>query len=104
MLMCDDCPIGKWARYKLAPGKEYNKDCMAAVRKVITYAWYILNGGPSPNRDMQDFYERKLGTAYSEVGRETMTAFGYPPRLSFVKAVSAEVYAHLPEQPSELQT
>ena len=53
---------------------------------------------------MQDFYERKLGTAYSEVGRETMTAFGYPPRLSFVKAVSAEVYAHLPEQPSELQT
>ena len=104
MLMRDDCLIGKWARYKLASGKEYNKVCMAAARKVITYAWYILSGVPSPNRDMQDFYERKLNSAYGEVGRETMTEFGYPTRLSFVKSVSAEVYAHLPDRSSELQT
>ena len=56
----------------------------------------IQNGVPSLNRDMEDFYERKLGTSYAEVGRETMTEFG--------KAVSAEVYAHLPERSSELQT
>ena len=42
--------------------------------------------------------------ADAEVGRETMTAFGYPTRSSFVKAVSAEVYAHFPERSSELQT
>ena len=53
---------------------------------------------------MQAFYERKLGTAYAEVGREAMAEFGYPTRSSFVKAVSAEVYAHLPERSSELQT
>ena len=104
MLRRDDCPIGQWAKRKLASGKDYNKVCMAAARKVITYAWYILSGIPSPNRDMQDFYERKLERSYSEVGRETMTAFGYPTRSSFVKAVSAEVYAHLPERSSELQT
>ena len=104
VLRRDDCPVARWAKRKLASGKDYNKVCMAAARKVITYAWYILSGVPSPNRDMQDFYERKLERSYSEVGRETMTAFGYPTRSSFVKAVSAEVYAHLPEQPSELQT
>ena len=104
VLRRDDCPVGRWARRKLASGKEYNKVCMAAARKVVTYAWYILNGVPSPNRDMQAFYERKLGASYAEVGREAMAEFGYPTRSSFVKAVSAEVYAHLPEQPGELQT
>lgn len=104
MIRRDDCPIGKWARYKLATGKEYNKVCMAAARKVVTYAWYILNGVPSPNRDMQAFYERKLGVTYAEVGRETMTEFGFPTRTSFVSAVSEEVYGHLPEKSSELQT
>ena len=34
----------------------------------------------------------------------TMAEFGFPTRSSFVKAVTAEVYAHLPEQPGELQT
>ena len=104
MLRRDDCPIGRWARRKLAEGKEYNKVCMAAARKVITYAWYILSGVPSPNRDMQDFYERKLATSYGEVGRKEMTAIGYPTTASFVEAISAEVYGHLPDKSSELQT
>ena len=104
VLRRDDCPVARWANRKLASGKDYNKVCMAAARKVITYAWYILCGVPSPNRDMQDFYERKLGRSYGEVGRETMTEFGYPTRSAFVKAVSAEVYAHLSERSSELQT
>ena len=104
VLRRDDCPVARWAKRKLASGKDYNKVCMAAARKVITYAWYILCGVPSPNRDMQDFYERKLGRSYGEIGREAMTEFGYPTRRSFVKAVSAEVYAHLPERSSELQT
>ena len=104
VLRRDDCPIAQWANRKLASGKDYNKVCMAAARKVITYAWYILCGVPSPNRDMQDFYERKLGRSYGEVGRETMTEFGYPTRSAFVKAVSAEVYAHLSERSGELQT
>ena len=73
-------------------------------RKEITYAWYILSGEPSPNRDMQDFYERKHERSYSEVGRATMAEFGYPTRRSFVESVSAEVYAHLSERSSELQT
>ena len=96
-LRCDESPIGRWARRKLASGKEYNKVCMAAARKVITYAWYILNDVPSPNRDTQAFYERKLARAYGEVGRDEMTKHGFPTRASFVKAVSAEVLAHLPE-------
>ena len=104
VLRRDDCPVARWAKRKLASGKDYNKVCMAAARKVITYAWYILCGVSSPNRDMQDFYERKLGRSYGEIGREAMTAFGYPTRRSFVKAVLAEVYAHLPERSSELQT
>lgn len=104
MLRRDDCPIGRWARRKLAEGKEYNKVCMAAARKVITYAWYILRGVPSPNRDMQSLYERKLAKSYGEVGRKEMTAIGYPSTSSFVEAISAEVYGHLPEKSSELQT
>ena len=104
VLRRDDCPIGLWAKRKLASGKDYNKVCMAAARKVITYTWYILSGVPSPSRDMQDFYERKLGMSYAEVGRATMAELGYPTRSSFVKAVSVEAYAHLPERSNKLQT
>jgi len=104
MIRRDDCPIEKWARHKLATGKEYNKVCMTAARKVVTYARYILNGVQSPNRDMQAFYERKLGVTYAEVGRETMTELGYPTRSSFVMAVSDDECAHLAEKSSELQT
>ena len=96
VLRCDGGPVGRWARRKLASGKEYNKVCMAAARKVVTYAWYILNGVPSPNRDMQAFYERKLARAYGEVGRDEMAKLGFPTRATFVKALSAEVFAHLP--------
>jgi len=97
VLRCGESPIGRWARRKLASGKEYNKVCMAAARKVVTYAWYILNDVPSPNRDAQAFYERKLARAYGEVGRDEMAKHGFPTRASFVKAVSAEVFANLPE-------
>ena len=97
VLRCDGGPVGRWARRKLASGKDYNKVCMAAARKVVTYAWYILSGVPSPNREMQEFYERKLARAYGEVGRDEMSKHGFPTRASFVKAVSAEVFAHLPK-------
>ena len=46
---------------------------------------------------MQAFYERKLGASYGEVGREEMSRIGFPTRRSFVEAVSAEVYGHLPD-------
>ena len=97
VLRRDDCPVARWARRKLASGKGYNKVCMAAARKVVTSAWYILSGVPSPNREMQEFYERKLTRAYGEVGHDEMSKHGFPTRASFVKAVSAEVFAHLPE-------
>ena len=97
VLRRDDCPVARWARRKLASGKDYNKVCMAAARKIVTYAWYILSGVPSPNREMQEFYERKLARAYGEVGRDGMSKCGFPTRASFVKAVSAEVFGHLPE-------
>ena len=97
VLRCGENSVGRWARRKLASGKEYNKVCMAAARKVVTYAWYILNGVPSPNRDMQAFYERKLARAYGEVGRGEMAKLGFPTRATFVKALSAEVFAHLPK-------
>ena len=70
---------------------------MAAARKVVTYAWYILSGVLSPSREMQAFYERKLARAYGEVRRNEMPKLGFPTRASFVKAVSAEVFGHLPE-------
>ena len=67
------------------------------ARKIVTYACYILSGVPSPNREMQAFYERKLARAYGEIGRDEMSKRGFPTMASFVKAVSAEVFAHLPE-------
>ena len=35
--------------------------------------------------------------SYGEVGRDEMSKHGFPTRASFVKAVSAEVFAHLPK-------
>ena len=56
LLRRNDCPAAKWAKRKLAEGKNYNKVCMAVARKTITYAWYVLKGIPSPGREMQPFY------------------------------------------------
>ena len=46
---------------------------------------------------MERVYERWIP-------EDALTLVEAPTRSSFVKSVSAEVYAHLPERSSELQT
>lgn len=104
VLRRNDCQVAKWARRKLAEGKNYNKVCMAVARKVVTYSWYVLRGIPTPGREMQAFYERKMARAYGEAGRETMAALGYASRREFVESASKDVYGHLPPAQGGLQT
>ena len=99
-----DCPVAKWARRKLAEGKNRNKVCMAVARKVVTYAWYVLKGIPTPGREMQSFYERKMARAYGETGREAMAALGFPKRSDFVSRAVLDVFGHLPPAQRGLQT
>ena len=104
VLRRNDCQVAKWARRKLAEGKSYNKVCMAVARKVVTYSWYVLRGIPTPGREMQAFYGRKMARAYGEAGRETMAALGYASRREFVESASKDVYGHLPPPQGGLQT
>ena len=90
----DDCLVGK----------NRNKVCMAVARKVVTYAWYVLKGIPTPGREMQSFYERKMARAYGETGREAMAALGFPKRSDFVSRAVLDVFGHLPPAQRGLQT
>ena len=87
--------LAKWGRGLLARGKPYNKVVGAVARKLATYAWHVLMGHPTPDREGEATFRRKIAALYSKVGAEAMKARGFTKRADFVEAVAAPVYAHL---------
>ncbi len=65
---CAATSIGKWGWRMLNKGKPKNKVACAIGRKLLTYAWYIMRGDPTPNREGEKFYRRKLVRFCSVLG------------------------------------
>lgn len=95
--LCSKSDIGKWGWRMINRGKPKNKVCCAIGRKLITYVWHILRGDPSPNREGEGIFKRKMLRFYSVLGRQRMFELGYPTRADFSNAMSARFYGHLPE-------
>ena len=95
--LCSKSDIGKWGWHMINKGKPKNKVCCAIGRKLITYAWHILRGDPSPNREGEGVFKRKMLRFYSVLGKQRMIELGYPTRADFANAMSARFYGHLPE-------
>ena len=95
--LCSKSDIGKWGWRMINRGKPKNKVCCAIGRKLITYAWHILRGDPTPNREGEDVFKRKMLRFYSVLGKQRMIELGYSTRADFASSMSARFYGHLPE-------
>ena len=95
--LCSKSDIGKWGWRMINRGKPKNKVCCAIGRKLITYAWHILRGDPTPNREGEDVFKRKMLRFYSVLGKQRMIELGYSTRADFASSMGARFYGHLPE-------
>ena len=59
---CANSKLGKWGWAMVNRGKPRNKVACAIGRKLITYGWHIMRGDPTPNRDSEAFFKRKMRT------------------------------------------
>lgn len=93
---CGDTPLGKWGWHLFYSGKPKNKATSAVARKLLTYAWHILRGDPTPNREAEKFYRRKLVRFCGVPGKKRLKELGYPKREDFAEKHTSRVYAGLP--------
>ena len=92
---CAATSIGKWGWRMLNRGKPKNKVACAIGRKLLTYAWHIMRGDPTPNREGEKFYRRKLVRFCSVLGKERMKELGFEKRDAFAEFHASKIYAGL---------
>lgn len=85
-------------------GKPNNKVVCAVGHKLVTYAWHIMRGDPTPNRDGETLFRRKMMRLFSELGKARMKELGYPSRTDFAEAMAKKFYGALPEASKESAT
>ena len=95
--MCSKTGVGKWGWAMVNRGKPKNKVVCAVGRKLVTHAWHIMRGDPTPNRDGEPMFKRKMARFYSELGKERMKSLGYGTRDDFADAMSKRFYGNLPD-------
>ena len=78
-------------------GKPRNKVACAIGRKLINYRWHIMRGDPTPNRDSEAFFKRKMRTFHQEIGAKRMHELGLGTRNQFADAQANLIYGNLPE-------
>ena len=95
--------LGKWGWAMINRGKPKNKVVCAIGRKIMTYAWHILMGHPTPSRDSESMFKRKMVRLFSELGKARMKELGYASREDFANTMASKFYGHLPiEEKSEV--
>ena len=97
-----DNNMAKWARRKIAAGKNRNVVVCGLARKLVVRAWHILMGHPVPDREGERSFRLKLAKLASAVGREHLATLGYKKPAEYVEAVCARIYPA--DKPGELPT
>lgn len=94
---CGKSKLGKWGWAMINRGKPRNKVACAIGRKHITYGWHIMRGDPTPNRDSEAFFKRKMRTFHQAIGAKRMHELGLGTRNQFADAQANLIYGNLPE-------
>ena len=94
--------MAKWARRKIASGKNRNVVVCGLARKLIVRAWHILMDHPVPDRSGERSFRLKLAKLASAAGREHLDALGYKKPADYIDAVCDRLYPL--ETRGELQT
>ena len=97
MTNCAKTSLGKWAWRMFNAGKPKMKVQCAVGHKLLTYAWHVMRNDPTPNREHEGMFLRKLSRLCGVAGDERLTALGYTKRKDFYDAMTKIVYGHLPE-------
>ena len=96
---CAQSGLGKWGWRLINRGKARNKVVCAIGGKLATYAWHIMRGDETPNRDGEALFRRKMVEFYSDIGKKRMRELGYGSRQEFASFWVKEFYGHLPQDP-----
>lgn len=94
---CGDSTLGKWGHRLIFRGKARNKVVCAVARKQTLYAWHIMRGDPTPNRENEDFFRRKMIRFAGDLGKARVRAAGYGSRAEFAERHIRRLYGHLPK-------
>ena len=95
---CGGMKIGKWGMRLVFRGKHKNKAACAVGRKLLTYAWHIMRGDPTPNREDEAFFKRKMKRFFSVLGAKRMKELGYASAQDFADKKAEPLYGHLPKK------
>ena len=92
-----DTALGKWGWHLLYKGKSRNEVVCAVARKLITYAWHILRGDPTPNRECEASYIKKLDLFCKRLKLlKEIKKQGYKTCSEFITAQVDRIYSGLP--------
>ena len=78
-------------------GKPRNKVVCAIGHKLILYAFHILRGDPTPNRDSEAFFKRKMRGLHLRIGARRMHELGHGTKEQFASAQAKLLYGSRPE-------
>lgn len=96
---CCASRLGKWGTHMIFAGKERNKVVCAVGRKLTVYSWHIMRGDPTPNREGEALFKRKMLRFCTSIGKRRLHEMGYGARNDFADKQVKRIYAHLPELP-----
>lgn len=94
---CAGSKLGKWGWAMVNRGKPRNKVVCAIGHKLVLYAFHIMRGDPTPNRDNEELFKRKMRKLHQEIGAGRMHELGHGTKEQFASAQARLVYGSLPE-------
>lgn len=94
---CAKTVTGKWGWRLINGGKPKLKVMCAIGHKLLTYAWHIMRGDPTPNRDSEIMFKNKIIRLGRVLGDAKLKKLGYSKTRDFADKVAKEVYSNLPE-------
>ena len=94
---CAGSKLGKWGWAMMNRGKPRNKVVCAIGHKLVLYAFHIMRGDPTPNRDSEELFKRKMCRLHQEIGARRMHELGHGTKGQFASAQAKLVYGSLPE-------
>ena len=96
LTQCADSKLGKWGWAMINRGKPRNKVVCAIGHKLVLYAFHILRGDPTPNRDNEALFRRKMRGLHQKIGAGRMHELGYGTKEQFASAQAELIYGSLP--------
>ena len=98
---CGKTTLGKWGWHLIFKGKERNKVVCGVARKLTVYSWHIMRGDPTPNREGEALFRRKMIRFATDIGKNRLRELGYKSRSEFADKHVQRLYGALPKGASE---